>query len=197
MAEISSWVQPTAYQQNLDWLEQAVVSGVEPELARWGEVQQDLYLSATSPILGANRHPGWINSCELAGFYWPLFPDGDQDWISTDPTQLVHQLGFHWYHQDQNAGASDEDPVEGYQGEQQLQEDALQMHTLASELNRDRGYSLSYSVSEVGFHAENNPEGGVGVSGRQPFNEQASPMFQAGSCCGACWCCGRWMMVRR
>jgi len=172
-SEVASWVGADEdFDTKLQWLEDAIVDGLEPEVDRWREVQQDCAL-----IHVPCRHPLWINSCELAGFYWPPFPATGQDWLSTNPANFVHQLGFHWYHQDENAGA-------GYQGEGQLQSDAKAMQELISDLEDQRGYSLTWSVSEVGFQAINNPDGMNDDPREHPaqpyYREATSPEFQAG-----------------
>jgi len=172
-SELASWVgADEGFDTKLQWLEDAIVDGLEPEVDRWREVQEDCALFHL-PC----RHPSWINSCDLAGFYWPPFPSTGQDWLSTNPANLVHQLGFHWYHQDENAGA-------GYQGEGQLYSDAKAMQELVSDLSGQRGYTLTWSVSEVGFQAINNPDGMIDDPRERPaqpyYREATSPEFQAG-----------------
>jgi hypothetical protein len=152
LAEVASWVQDN-WADKVTWIRDAILEGLEPEVDRWVAVD------AT-----------WTSACEAAGFFWP--PETGSEQVPRDPTDLVHQVGLHWYHYHQPQDGPDQ-----YQGEARLQEDVEYLQEKIAELNDDHGYSLTWSTSELGFIAWSQDQDDPRL---EPYNENASDLFQAG-----------------
>ncbi|MFZ5479296.1 MAG: hypothetical protein ACOZNI_21200 [Myxococcota bacterium] len=124
----------------------------------------------------------WLKSCFEADYYWPPLDSS----LSFSAKKLVHQVGFHWYH-------SWDDGLDDSQG--YLPQADLLAHCddfveeVVERLTREFGLTLTWDVSEVGFHAEKPPEEVMVASraevdaGGDPtarWNTHATPEMQAG-----------------
>jgi len=147
-ASLASWV-AEPWDDKLDWLKYSVV-GLGLEVGLWTT---------------RNNDEEQLDASALGGFWWP----SSAGQAPSDPTSLLHQVGFHWYHHDQ----------EIYETDGRLYSDVSTLKIMLGELHR-AGYSLTWVVSEVGFHVRNNPNQNADGSLAQPYNPEASPEFQAG-----------------
>ncbi len=199
-AELSSWnptdlsgtCAPSAgccvtdtYLQRLRWLRGSIGTGMV-----WAHMVEitnattiAVLLATHGDVLLSDEAIDWFITCLHADYWWPPFADDPSDVLVFPVTSLVHEVGFHWFHDANARYLQDEHRAEswvvGYQDAARLVSDVdLLQSTVVDPLAGD-GFDLVRTVGAVGFAAV---QPGVDTTDpiSSPYYDGTTPLFQAG-----------------
>ena len=150
----------------------------------WKTTQSEaLLLSSFFPDTVTDSTDLWYESCEAAGFFWPPWVRSSDEIMDVSVTQLVHEVGFHWYrgyntNMVKREGDRKPELQEYLYGDAEALEEAVEtVYSLLILPLEDEGYSLTLSIGEIGFPAA-WPEGTPDADIIALFYEGATEEFQ-------------------
>jgi hypothetical protein len=183
LGELTSWVEaevidgesevpPAPY----EWLGQVVATGLPAVLAEWKRLQ----VGDQFETLGIPRAPdaGYENqrrACAEAGFWWPPFAETTRELLDLSPTNLAHEVGFHWFHA--SDVPAEKERLRVYRGSEWMQRNLATLQTETIEAALKVNHPLAITLSAIGFPAEQpSPD----AAGDVPYYGDANPLLQAG-----------------
>jgi hypothetical protein len=138
------------------WLVAALRFGMDSEVTVWRDYQSALWAHRFAARALSDEVAEWVDTCESAGFYWPPEPGPIDRTVGFSATDLVHEVGFHWYHgydaAMQRSGSSEDRPYLYFDAER-LQRDVEAMRAEVVEPLAAVGFNLTISIGEIGFAA--------------------------------------------
>ncbi len=149
VTELSSWAIKDGvddFATSCAWLA-AVVGAMDTEVAWWRAIQTS---SPRAPVRGGEA---WKATCAAAGFHWPPESHDHTDTLGLSAADLVHELGYHWYHgkDHDNKGNALQPKAWIYaDAERQAQDVATFRATLAAVCD-PLGITFDLTLGEIGF----------------------------------------------
>ncbi len=180
VAELASWHKDDAgeddFAEGVSWLG-AVVQAMDTEIGWWREIQ-------TAAVPGAAVR-AWTAACTLAGFSWPPASPLGIDTLGLTAADLVHELGYHWYHgSDHNETGTFQDNTSGnYRLYADAARQARDIHTFRDGLRAvcdPLGITFDITLGEIGFPAvDPNPSGSTTAALGSGYCADTTTIFQA------------------
>ena len=137
---------PDTFESELVWLENVLEVGIVEEVERWHALAHARLLKAMGHAVDPAADE-WFTDETSAGFAWP--PE-----ISRLPaaTDLLHQVGVHWFHDSNTSGRGVADPW-GYADAVRMHRDVRKLRELAARLARRKGFDLDPVMMAITFPA--------------------------------------------
>jgi hypothetical protein len=168
------------FRHRCEWIRESVRTGIDEEVQLWSALQRAQLRGADSvPGLTESEYAEWLATCDSAGWAWPPNPLR-HGLLSLAATDLVHELGFHWYHM------HDWTTAQGiFLSEPWRYADARRLGEAVDTFNADvlqeleaAGFDVGVSVGEIAFPAT-WPLGLVASDVQAPYYQHASELLQA------------------
>lgn len=173
------------FAERLAWLHGAIGTGM---VWAWGVELLNQYLAALwiSGGIGTelpDSTKAWVISCLSSDYWWPPLEEETSETLSFVVTQLVHEVGFHWFHGN-NRSISDEtggilEWYQGYQDAIRMQQDVEALQSVVVDPLAEAGFQLSTTAGAVLFDAV-QPVTGLTDPIEAAFYEGANTLLHAG-----------------
>ncbi|MDP2305203.1 MAG: hypothetical protein Q8P18_04170 [Pseudomonadota bacterium] len=168
------------------WLRNAILIGMQAETELWHEFQRALLLERLGLASVPDEVAEWVDTCESAGWYWPPYSSVAEDPLGLTARDLVHEVGFHWYHGynvdvNKRIGTDLFEVGPGtflYFDAERLAADVYAMRDEVVTPLRAAGFGVTISLGEIGF-AASWPEGTDSAALQKAYYEGTNEVFQA------------------
>lgn len=167
------------FDKSLVWLRDVIGTGMFYGLAT--DKTNQAYIAASIQSRGTYVAPEearlWALSCLAAGYWWPPLVDDPSEQLSVPVTDLVHEVGLHWYHgYNTKEGGQQFTPL--YQDARRLQYETDRLDGVVVDALRAERFNLSRSAGEVAFPAVFPAAGSTEIDA--PYYDGTNPCLQAG-----------------